>query len=142
MAEWLNKADVVDAYGSDSLPLDDAGAENDQYIDRSIVSSRMLIEGYLRKANLIPLDSAGAEIDLQTQSPSTVLFLREINLSIVNYYMSDGVNSMTEEIRKRYEDAIKLLEDIVKGKISPPIDFSLDDQVSKSGTRNITLTRA
>lgn len=99
--------DIVDRYGNDDLLV--AAANEDDTLDTAAVNRA--------------LDDASAEIDayigqryhLPLPSPSKILLALCVDMAL--YKLSTGTE-LTDEQRRRYEDAIKLLEKIGSGVVT------------------------
>jgi len=120
---YATYTDFQNEFGDDDLPED---AET--RVLRSLERASKLADTYARSAGLtVPLADASAVADIKGSV-----------LDIARYFC--WPDNTSDEIRKRYEDALKFLESVASGKIRLIIK---DGQVSTgSGFRNIRLIRA
>lgn len=105
---YSTQQELVDRYGENAL-LDLADRDNDGVIDtdvveQAIVDASELIDSYLAKRYALPLQS--------TPAP-----LKRICGDMVLYLLS-GDGTVTDEKRKRYEDALKFLKALADGTAS------------------------
>ncbi|MCD1608626.1 phage protein Gp36 family protein [Stutzerimonas kunmingensis] len=91
-----------------------------------------------RASKLADTYMRSAGIEVPTSDATVIADIRGSVLDISRYFC--WPDNTSDEIRKRYEDAIKFLESVASGKISLIIK---DGQVSNGdGFRNIRLIRA
>ena len=70
------------------------------------------------------LDDASAEVGVFIHDPGWDMppdFVREATITIAVYKICLGSNWRTDEMRRRYEDVIKILEKMASGKLQKPI---------------------
>ena len=99
---------MLSAKGEDELRIltdrEDTDAPNPQVALSALEDASRTIDGYLTHKYALPLSSVPA-------------FLRRPCIDIAVYYLAGTHASLTDDIEKRYEAAIKLLEQIAKGMI-------------------------
>lgn len=121
---YASAQDIIDRYGSDGLIVaDQDGNEGiDPAADRALADAAARIDAKLAARYQLPLDAA----TLVTAGE----VLRGLAIDIARYFLASNGGLLTEDIRKRYEDALKLLDDIANGKAAlpmPPADPSGED---------------
>lgn len=105
---YATQQDMIDRYGDDDLIVS-ADHDGDGVADAAIVTQGLsdatdLIDSYIGARYTLPLATVPA-------------VLKRLCVDIALYLMSKPP-SITEEKRKRYEDAVKLLTAISDGKVS------------------------
>lgn len=114
--------DYQNEFGDDDLP-----ADAEARVARSIERASRLADTYIRSRGItVPLTD-----------PSTIGDVRGSVLDIARLYA--WPDNTSEEIRKRYEDAISFFESIATGKIKLTTNM---ESVPVSGFANIRLFRA
>jgi phage gp36-like protein len=111
---YTSKAAMVTAWGSNEVtrsadrdPVD--GISEDAAIAAACAQAISLVDSYLVQAG----------IDLPIADPAPeVLTLRSTDIAM--YFLSQGIETLTEEKRKRYDDAIAWLKALVAGKADLP----------------------
>lgn len=105
---YATVTDIQNRYGEDALFIvadrDDDNALNTDKIYRALLDSTAEMNAYIAQRYDLPL-------------PKTPALLAGVCVDIALYRLSPD-SSYTEEKRKRYEDAIKLLEKIAKGVVN------------------------
>lgn len=119
MAPYALQADLEQRFGVDAI-LISSDRNGTGEIDTSIVANALVdataeIDTYLSE-----------RFDLPLSTVPTVL--GRICCDISYYRMSSDIGTLTDEKRKRYEDAIKWLEGVASGKLG--LGLSTDDTVS------------
>jgi phage gp36-like protein len=109
---YVTHAEMVERFGAtevlDLLDRDRDGTADSGIYDAIAADADALINGYLRAANhTLPLTSVDP-------------VLRDIAAAVVRFKLWD--KRAPEEVRKRYEDAIKRLGDIARGLIVLDVD--------------------
>lgn len=114
--------DYQKEFGDDDMPTDSGDK-----VERALDRASKLIDTYARSSGLaVPLVDA---IAIESVKGSL--------LDIARYFA--WPDNSSDEIRKRYEDAIKFLESVSTGKISL---VPGEKAVTGSGFRNVQLVRA
>lgn len=104
--EILEKAindDSLSAYTQDEQ---DAAADAEARIEAALSDAELLVDSYLKRRHSLPLES-----EVITASPLTA-----VTCDITRYGLYD--EHATEEIQKRFDDAVKWLRDVSAGKAS------------------------
>ena len=103
---YASEQDIADIYGAPRLDmLADStgdGVRDQAKITRALEASSDVIDGYISNRYALPLTRTSG-------------VLRDCCVSIAVYRMASDASLMTEDTRKRYEDAIAFLKDIAKG---------------------------
>lgn len=104
---YATEQDIIDLHGAELLDLladtDADGVRDPETVTRAIDDASALIDGYLSGRYALPL----------SQVPRT---LATLCVDIAIYRMARSPDLLTEDIRQRYEDALKFLRDIAAGK--------------------------
>ena len=107
MAAYCTVQDLIDRYGETEImeitDRDQTGAVDETVAGRAIDDASAEVDGYI-----------GSRYDLPLASPPAVL--TRITADIARYRLYD--NMATEEVRKRYEDALRFLKSVGKAEIS------------------------
>lgn len=107
MAAYCTVQDLIDRYGETEIleltDRDQSGSVDQTVAERAIDDASAEVDGYI-----------GSRYDLPLDSPPAVL--TRIAADIARYRLYD--NLATEEVRKRYEDALRFLKSVGKGEIS------------------------
>ena len=105
---YATQQDIIDRYGDDDLIIaadhDGDGVADEAVVTQGLSDATDLINTYIGKRETLPLTTVPA-------------VLKRLCVDIALYLMSKPP-SITEEKRKRYEDAVKLLQAISDGKVS------------------------
>jgi phage gp36-like protein len=108
---YCNRDDLVQRFGAreidDLLDRDNNGDDDTDTLQETIEDADALIDGYLGSRYAVPLETVPH-------------LIRSISCDITRYKLWD--DNAPDEVRKRYEDAVKQLRDIANGLISLPID--------------------
>lgn len=106
---YASYADLEARYGADTLAVltDPAksGTPDRDRVERALEDAGEEIDGYIRQRYALPL------------SPPPGLLVR-IEADIAIYRLSESDSETTEDARKRYEDAVRLLARIADGSVS------------------------
>lgn len=127
------KSDIEGLYGPALLDViadrDRDGKGDKAVVDQALASASAEIDGFLSQRYTLPLDPAPA-------------VLKQYCIDIAVYRMSPTDDNRTEEMRRRYEDAIAFLTKVAEGKLGLGSD-SDGDAVSDRGTAGaLTWSRA
>lgn len=99
--------DLIDRYGETEIleltDRDQSGDIDEDVADRAIDDASAEVDGYIGGKYSLPLDSPPA-------------VLTRITADIARYRLYDNI--ATEEVRRRYEDALRFLKAVGKGEIS------------------------
>lgn len=112
---YATQADIVEIYGAHALVVADRdgdGTPDAAAISRALASASDEIDSHVGVRFALPL-------------ASTPGMLRQLAVDIAVYRLAQTADVLTEELRRRYEDAIALLRRIAEGKatlIFPPAD--------------------
>ena len=106
---YATQDDIADVYGEDILTLvadaEDLASVDERKMQRGLDEATAIINGYIGRAVSLPL-------------ASTPNLLRTICIDITVYRMCLDNVRRSDEMRQRYEDALKMLENIAKGIIT------------------------
>lgn len=105
---YITKAEMLKRFGGEIdqlLDRDNDGSEDAGVFDDAEQDARALIDGYLATLYTLPL----------AETPNLI---KELAADITRYELWD--DRASEEVRKRYEDAIARLKDIAKGLMKLP----------------------
>jgi phage gp36-like protein len=91
---------------SDLLDRDNDGGDDDDTLGNAIAYADAMVDGYLAARYVVPL------------ADPTPKLIENIAADIVRYQLWG--NNSPDELRKRYEDAIARLKDIMAGKLQLP----------------------
>ncbi len=98
--------DMIDAYGEDAVAVaadrDGEGQIDQAAVDRELSGAESLINSYLRARYELPV------------SPVPDI-LKKYCVDIAFYQLSDRAGSLTDEKRRRYEDAVSFLKSLAGG---------------------------
>lgn len=101
---------LVDRFGSDAVVLASdrvgAGAADTAAVDQAVVDASDEIDSYLAARYTLPLASVPG------------VLLERLAADIALYRLSFDSGTLTDEKRRRYEDAVRLLQAIAKGTAS------------------------
>jgi phage gp36-like protein len=104
---YATEQDMIDLYGANRIDMladiTGDGVRDAAKIARALATASDLIDGYISNRYALPL-------------PRTTGALTDCCVSIAVYRMAAGPALLTEDIRTRYEDAIKYLRDVAAGK--------------------------
>lgn len=102
------KQDIIDRIGVDELHVladrDRDQIPDEEAITQALTDASTTIDTYVSRRYPVPLNPV----------PGIALTLC---VTIAVYFLADRAGAMTDERRRRYEDAIKLLEQIAKGEV-------------------------
>lgn len=110
---YTSKQEMIDRFGADELiQLTDraspsTGAISDTVLNQALADADSEADGYLGARYTLPL-------------ATVPVALKRIAADIARYRLYD--NAATEEVRKRYEDAIKFLRAVSSGEATLGID--------------------
>jgi phage gp36-like protein len=107
MPSYATRQDIVDRYGESALRIAadrDGNAEADQQaVERALTDAAARIDSYLARRYALPL-------------AATPPVLVGIAVDLALYALSGNAGALTEERRRRHDDAIRLLELIADNK--------------------------
>lgn len=108
MATYAIMTDIIDLYGEDLLiriaDLDKDGQPDEDVVEKALEAADALIDAYLSSAYSLPL-------------PSVPDVLRTLAIDIAVYKLPITRAPRTDEMRKRYEDALAHLKMMAAGKM-------------------------
>lgn len=127
---YATRDDITSRHGEDML-LRIADRDGDDVVDDDAVN--------------LALESASSEIDsyvatrypVPLSSPSAMV--TQVCVDIAVYRLASSESALTEEMRKRYDDAIKWLQAVAKGDaaIVTPSTGDDEDDPDEDGTANV-----
>ena len=108
---YATDADIIDLYGNDMLDRladrDGDGVADAPKVQRALDDAAALIDGYIATRVTLPLASVPA-------------VLKNLSIDIAVYRLATDAGLLSEDARKRYEDAIQFLRDCAAGKAAIP----------------------
>lgn len=133
---YATEADIVELYGAHALAAvadrDYDGAADNAAVARALDDASGEMDLYIGAAYPLPL---AAEVPALRQPC--------IDIAVYRLASSNGA-VLTEEIRKRFDDAMKLLEKIASGKakltLPPDPDPDPDDPLDGQGPRPVVIS--
>jgi len=140
MAHYALQRDVVALYGSELLvrvaDLDHDDQPDPDVVEAGLQAADDIINAYLSAKYTVPVTSVSGA-------------LRKCAIDIGIYTMAQEVTSRTEEMRRRYEDALAMLKLMAAGSIGlglPPVDNDGDgipdsNPNMRKSARIITVSR-
>lgn len=102
---YASEQDLVDAYGADRilmLAMAANGTRDEAKITRCLDGASAVIDGYLSLRYTLPLSVAPP-------------LLKDACVVIAAYRLASDPAALSEDMRKRYEDAIAFLKDVARG---------------------------
>jgi len=121
--------DLVKRVGADDLARladhDGDGMADSEVVARAVNDADALIDSYLRVRFDVPV-SAGGEVP-------DVLRTRAVNLAL--YFLHLGRDSVTEDVRRQYEDDVAWLREAAAGHVSLGVDPSPEESQEAIGVR-------
>jgi phage gp36-like protein len=122
---YSTQQDLIDRFGQEELvELSDrsrSGAIDAVVVTRAIDDAAAEIDGYLSAKFALPLDPV----------PQT---LKRIACDIARHHLYD--DRVTEQVRNRYNDAIKFLKGVASGEISIGVDASAEAPAATGGPQH------
>jgi phage gp36-like protein len=113
---YASKQDIIDTYSEDLLirvaDLDRDGTPDEEVVSKGLSGADEICNAYLSARYTVPV----------SPTPGVV---KTCAIDIAVYKMAMLRGGRTDEMRLRYEDALKLLEKISTGKVGlglPPVD--------------------
>ena len=125
---YATQADIETVYSPDALYVADRtedGVVDADAVDRALQAASAEIDGYVGVRHRLPLDL--------TNAASAATQLRQYCVDIAVYRLALSRDVLTEEHRRRYEDAIKRLEQISKGTVTLNIPAPVDPDTGEAG---------
>jgi len=124
---YASAQDIIDRYGNDGWLVTDQDDQTgiDSKAERALNDAAARIDAKLAARYQLPLTAA----QLVTAGEA----LRGLAIDIARYFLASNGTLLTDDIRKRYEDAVKLLDDIAAGKAAlpmPPVEVPGGDNSS------------
>lgn len=120
---YITGQDIQERIGNDAYAVllgdygDKETDEGDRKLERALVDASGEIDGYVGQRYSVPLETVPAAI-------------KRLAVDIAIYRLAQD-SGWTEDRRKRYEDAVKLLQGIAKGDVSlgmPSLNDGNDDE--------------
>lgn len=128
MANYATKTDIVNLYGAMLLDLiadrNNDGRSEDSVVAAALTASTEEINGFLSQRYTLPIE------------PTPPMF-KQFCIDMAVYRMTPLDDARTEEMRKRYDDAIKRLTMIANGDLGIGIPEDEVDQPGGKGTAGI-----
>ncbi|BBF92362.1 DUF1320 domain-containing protein [Blastochloris tepida] len=109
MTTYASRADIESLYGPDFLAgLQPEGADLDAAVARAAADADAEIDAYVGQRHTLPLAAVPP-------------ILKACAIDIAVYRLANTWDRLTDEIRRRYDDRVKLLARIADGKASAGI---------------------
>lgn len=130
--DYATQADIIALYGADALVVADRngdGAIEHASVARSLASAKGEIDTYLAARYSLPL----------TEVPE---YLKQLCVDVAIYRLALPADVLTEEIRRRYDDAIAALKRIAKGEaalVFTPVPTVPGETPAPTGPRPIVV---
>lgn len=109
---YATEADIIAIHSEDGLnrlaDLDGNGVRDAEKVSRALADAAALIDGYIAVRVSLPISPVPA-------------ILKNLSVDIAVYRMASDAGLLSEDMRKRYEDAIAFLRDLAAGKATLPI---------------------
>lgn len=106
----------------DMLAQADDGTRDDAKVARALDDASALIDGYISQRYPLPL-------------PSVPAVLREACVSIAVYKLATDPGALTEDIRARYDDALRFLRDVASSKAALGLPTLADAAASSAAAQ-------
>lgn len=131
---YATPTDITDLYGADALFVADRdgdGVAEIEAVDRALAEAGYEIDSYLATRYALPLPLG-----------TNVSVLRQLAVDIAVYRLAQSRAVLTEEMRRRYEDAIAALRRLADGRQalqlpSPPAADGEEPVTGGSGPRPV-----
>lgn len=120
---YLTPAEFVARYTEREARLltDEAatGQVNTARLQTAIDEAEGIVNGYLARRYALPLRDAASN------QPVVPEMLRRLTGDIARYTLTGTHVTETDAIRRRYEDAVKLLDKLASGQVHPGVELAL-----------------
>jgi phage gp36-like protein len=127
---YASETDIIDLHGADLLDLladkTGDGVRDAAAIARALDDATSLIDGYLSQRYTLPL-------------PQVPALLKTMCIDIALYRLASNPALLSEDARRRYDDALKFLRDIGAGKASLGLPVDSDGAGSEASGAQIVL---
>lgn len=119
---YATQQDLIDRFGNTEIAQltdrDGDGAIDTVVVDQALLDADQVIDGYLQSRHALPL-------------PNVPQVLVTYACDIARYRLYD--ERATEQVRRRYEDALKFLQMVGQGKVSLGLDAAGEAAPSAGG---------
>jgi phage gp36-like protein len=127
---YATEADIIDLYGAELLDtLADKsgdGVRDAAAIARALDDARSLIDGYLSQRYTLPL-------------PAVPAFLRTVCIDVALYRLASNPALLSEDARRRYDDALRFLRDIAAGRASLGLPAGSDGAATEASGAQVVI---
>jgi phage gp36-like protein len=127
---YATEIDIIDLYGAELLDtLADKsgdGMRDAAAVVRALDDAASLIDGYLSQRYTLPL-------------PAVPAFLRTMCIDITLYRLASNPALLSEDARRRYDDALRFLRDIGAGKASLGLPAGADGIASEAAGAQVVI---
>jgi phage gp36-like protein len=127
---YANETDIIELYGAELLDMvadkTGDGVRDAAAVGRALNDAGSLIDGYLSQRYTLPLSAVPA-------------FLKTICIDIALYRLASNPALLSEDVRRRYDDALKFLRDIAAGKAALGLPDGGDGAPSEAAGAQIIL---
>lgn len=121
---YATQEDMVERFGLQEIiqrtDRERSGMVDAAVLDRALIDADARIDGYLSGRYKTPL----------TTVPRLIV---GISCDLARYFLYDDI--ATDGVKKRFDDAIKLLESISKGNISLGVDYGMNEAQPVHGVK-------
>jgi phage gp36-like protein len=127
---YASEADIIDLHGTELLDLladkTGDGVRDAAAIARALDDAGSLIDGYLSQRYTLPL-------------PQVPALLKTICIDIALYRLASNPALLSDDARRRYDDALRFLRDIGAGKAALGLPAVNDGAASEADGAQIVL---
>lgn len=93
-------------------------------LEQGLADASAVVDGYLARRFALPLR------DASTMAPVVPEMIKRLSGDIARYLLTGTHIRETDAIRNRYQDALKMLDLIATGKLSPGIELAMTTSAS------------
>lgn len=108
---YATDVDIIDLYGHDTLDRladrDGDGVADAPKVQRALDDAAALVDGYIATRVTLPLATVPA-------------VLKNLSIDIAVYRLATDAGLLSEDARRRHEDAIQFLRDVAAGRAAIP----------------------
>jgi phage gp36-like protein len=127
---YATEANIIDLYGAELLDMladkSGDGVRDAAAIARALDDAASLIDGYLSQRYTLPL-------------PAVPAFLRTMCIDITLYRLASNPALLSEDARRRYDDALRFLRDIAAGRASLGLPAGADGAASEAAGAQVVI---
>jgi phage gp36-like protein len=127
---YATEANIIELYGAELLDMladkSGDGVRDAAAIARALDDASSLIDGYLSQRYTLPL-------------PAVPAFLRAMCIDITLYRLASNPALLSEDARRRYDDALRFLRDIGAGRASLGLPAGADGTASEATGAQVVI---